>query len=447
MAWVSAQKPTAKLLDVNSLGRCSGLRPGMQYSVALSVVPELRAECLSEQDSQAATEQLTGLLRKFSPELEVGQEQSGVFWLGASGLEPLFGSLEEWAEELAQELARQGWMASLTVGFSRFGSYAVGLTSEGVQVLEEAAHEQKRALQSELSRFGLEVATLLALEQLGVRRLKELLALPANGLRERFGSQVFELHRQAAGGLWSPLQLTAEVEPFRLESHFDYVQPASQGLLFLVKRLLDPLLARLMRRGLGVEVLHLEFFLEEAPVCHTHLKLAYPSLERRKILELVRLRLDNLELASGVVGLAVEVEPTALEREQLSLFELDSRRCQADAERALARLRAEFGEQAVVRVRLQEGHLPAAAFLFEPWQKSSRKGSPQPYQPVRIRRFHRQPEPLKGRVALAQELPIRLSGGWWRSEYDRDYHYGKSGPKLLWLYREQGEWFVQGLVQ
>ena len=46
VAWVSAQKPTAKLLEVNSLAGCSGLRPGMQYSVALSVVPELRADCL-----------------------------------------------------------------------------------------------------------------------------------------------------------------------------------------------------------------------------------------------------------------------------------------------------------------------------------------------------------------------------------------------------------------
>ncbi|MCA9797501.1 MAG: hypothetical protein KC910_37070, partial [Candidatus Eremiobacteraeota bacterium] len=238
-----------------------------------------------------------------------------------------------------------------------------------------------------------------------------------------------------------------EVEPFRLESHYDYVQPASQGLLFLVKRLLDPLLGRLMRQGLGVEVLHLEFYLEDAPPQHSRLKLAYPTLERRRILELVRLRLDNLELASGVVGLALEVEPTALEREQLSLFELESRRCRADAERALARLRAEFGEQAVVRVRLQEGYLPAAAFLFEPWQKSSRKVSPQPYQPVRIRRFHRQPEALKKRPALAEGLPIRLSGGWWRNEYERDYHYGKLAGAVLWLYREKGEWFVQGSVQ
>ncbi|MCA9796826.1 MAG: DNA polymerase Y family protein, partial [Candidatus Eremiobacteraeota bacterium] len=65
----------------------------MQYSVALSVVPELRADCLCEQEIQAASQQVAGLLRKFSPELEIAKEQSGVFWLGAGGLEPLFGSL------------------------------------------------------------------------------------------------------------------------------------------------------------------------------------------------------------------------------------------------------------------------------------------------------------------------------------------------------------------
>jgi hypothetical protein len=56
---------------------------------------------------------------------------------------------------------------------------------------------------------------------------------------------------------------------------------------------------------------------------------------------------------------------TPATEEQLQLFAERPRRDAAAAERAFARLAAEFGEDAVVVARLAEGHLPETQFVWE----------------------------------------------------------------------------------
>jgi len=46
--------------------------------------------------------------------------------------------------------------------------------------------------------------------------------------------------------------------------------------------------------------------------------------------------------------------------------------------------------------------------------------------------------------------PYELSGGWWQTEYRREYYYlrDRSG-RLLWIYYDAPEkqWLVQGIVE
>ena len=91
-----------------------------------------------------------------------------------------------------------------------------------------------------------------------------------------------------------------------------------------------------------------------------------------QILDLIRLRLESLQVAAGVSEIELGAETCAATSEQLRLFAEQSDQVEGPsrdldaANRALARLRAEFGEHSVVWAKLIDGHLPEARFVWEP---------------------------------------------------------------------------------
>jgi len=153
--------------------------------------------------------------------------------------------------------------------------------------------------------------------------------------------------------------------------------------------------------------------------------------------------------------------------EQLRLFRAAERRDLAAANRALARLRAIFGDDAVRRVRLREGHLPEARWA---WELLAAVVRPQP-QGVALRPLMRRivlrpsvlpPPPRAQRDAgwlpagpdagpvVRMVGPDVLSGGWWRREIHRDYYFAETQRgDLLWLFydRRRRQWFLHGRVE
>jgi protein ImuB len=124
-AVVEADTPQGTILWINEKARAAGIRTGMRYAAGLSLAAGLRAAVVLAADIDEAVAQLAELLRRFTPFVEPGKGEPGVFWLDAKGLERLFGSLSEWASSLHAEIVRAGYVASLAVGFDRFALYAV----------------------------------------------------------------------------------------------------------------------------------------------------------------------------------------------------------------------------------------------------------------------------------------------------------------------------------
>jgi protein ImuB len=187
----------------------------------------------------------------------------------------------------------------------------------------------------------------------------------------------------------------------------------------------------------------------------------------------VRLRLESLQLAAGVIEIELGAETVAANSEQLRLFEksmlseMQGPARDLDAvNRALARLRAEFGEGSVVCARLTDGHLPEAKFTWEPASRIRRPEAKAVEQKTLVRRILTKPEPLLGgpfhshedpwllgsrHDAVARLIgPYVLSGGWWNRAIEREYYYVETRRgDLLWLYydRMRRKWFCQGGIE
>lgn len=450
MALVKDERPTALLQEVNSRALEVGLRRGMRFGEALSQIPYLRARSLSPALIEQITREMVEKLRTFSPQIEACSHNIGVFYTGLNGLEILYPCFLTWRSQLLKTLEESGYSAQCVIGFSHFGSLAVARHGQPVPLLQSSQQEDELAQEVPLWRLGVPVKLTNALSMLGVTRLGDFLKLTSESLLERFGREAYDLHRRAKKEHWDPLQNVAEPVVWEATLGLDYAEPDRTRILHLCEKLLHSLLLQLSRQRRAVKRLHFAFQLQNGDLARHSLGLSEPSLDQKRLLDLLNLRLESTPLQEGVTDLELQLEEAESPPEQLELFDETSRREIQAANRALDRVRAELGAEAVVRACLQEGHLPAASFRWEPLDKLHGRPSPQNISNNLLRRFYAVPQPLNApKPDQMLDGPYRISGGWWVRETERDYYYLLS-PKgeVHWAFLDQrrGLWFQEGIV-
>jgi protein ImuB len=302
-----------------------------------------------------------------------------------------------------------------------------------------------------LSNVDLEPDVQERLEALGVATVGDFLRLPADGLRQRFGASTEALHQLASGHRWAPLVPAPADDPQEREVHFDAPEIHTDRVIFIVKRLLDSLVSALAARALVVAELVVWMKLDNRTDRTEHVRPAAPTLDAVQLLALVRLRLDAIHLAAGIVTLRITAAASPATTDVRWLFPPHARRDSALADQALARVRAEFGEQSVVRARLGNGHLPASQFGWEPLARVPLRSSPQvvAMRPL-VRRMFGNPLPLASFRLERSIGPYIVSGGWWGGNVRRDYYFAPAADgNLWWVYYDhrRRRFFLQGCVE
>ncbi len=465
-AVVSKETPQGEVLVTCEKARQLGVLPGLRYAAALGLAPDLRARALDPLVLTREVDALTDQLRRISPDVEPMGNTPGVFWLNAGGFHRLNRSLAEWAKRARRLLKKNGYRATVAVGFSRFGTYALARAKQGIVLLDSPAQERALARRVPLDRLELRPTLRIRLTKLGQRTTGDLLDLPANGLLERFGPELYQLHRLAAGEVWHPLQPQPDEPELAEQLILDAPTDSATALTFLAKRLLDPLLKKVLAHHQLLTRLELHLSLDHAGTHTEEIRPAAPTFDTDQLLDLIRLRLESITIEHPVAELKLVATGVPQTTEQLQLFAQHPRRDLQAAERAFARLRAEFGPQAVVTVKLKEGHLPEARFTFEPLEKFNLP-TVEPTAPKRqlIRRLLTKPIPLQPRPVCGPrgchldglgtepitELkgPYLISGGWWMRPVEREYYFATTAQQnTLWIYfdRQRRRWCIQGEV-
>jgi protein ImuB len=474
-AVVAEDKPQGLILWVNERARQQGVLPGLRYAAALSLATGLRAGEVKSTEIQKAVRELTHRLMRLTPEVEPASEEPGVFWLNGMGLKFFYPSPNQWARALHADIAAHKFQVSVVAGFTRFGTYAVAKVKKGMTVFNDPAQERQAAQEVPLHRLDLDPDFRDTLFKLGIKTVGGLLTLPPVGLRERFGPKAYRLHRMAAGDLWTPLHPYRPEEPVKQHRILDDPENDTTRLLFLIKQLLHPMLAALAARVQTLAGLWLFFLVDGSGWLKEQIRPAVPTLDSNQILDLVRLRLESMQFSAGITEIALEAEASVATTEQLRLFSEGPKRDLDAANRALARLRAEFGDDAVVQAKLKDGHLPEARFAWEPL---NRVKIPQddlndlndvngPVPKPLVRRIMTKPVPLPGAPRRTHEDgwlilghkygsvdklsgPYVFSGGWWNKEIQRDYYFAETRRgTIAWVYydRVRRRWFLQGWIE
>ncbi len=422
-----------------------GVRPGMPHTAATAACPALRAAPVAPGRVAAANARILDALRRLSPVVEPAGDAPGTFWMDATGMERLHGPLDAWARAVAEAVDRLGFHTRIAVGFTRFGAWVAARAGlgRGRVVFPDADAETAAVGRVRLSRLGLDPGLAADLGRLGVVTVSAFAALPADGVRQRFGPDALRLHRLATGREWAPLVSPPGPDLPSAALRFDQPEEMADRLLFRTKELLDPLLRRLSSRGEAVAELRLSL----GSGREERVRPAAPTRDPRQLLDLVRLRLEAVAPAGPAEELRLTAVPAHTTASQPDLFGTRPRRDPAAAGRALARVRAELGDGAVVRAVLRDAHLPEDRFAWEPLDAPPPDPRPRPVavRPV-VRRILDRPVPVRrGDLGPAVTGPHEVTVGWWEREVRREYRFVR-GPDggLWWVFRADGRWYRHG---
>ncbi|MEM9461032.1 MAG: DNA polymerase Y family protein [Myxococcota bacterium] len=485
---VADDRPQAEVQWVNEPARRARIRPGMSYAAAQSLEAHVRAGVIPPEEIDAAIERVVSRLCDFSPRIEAAQRPTtpqqqvegapGVFWVDPSGMIPLFTSFEHWGHGIERALHAIGFRSTVVVGFHRYRCYALSQVRQGgVWVLEDPSQETRAADRVPLDRLAVPARVRAGLDRLDVRTLGRLRRLPAADLRTRFGEAAAHLHACASDG-WAPLRPRSLVEPVTASKQIEPPDDDRTRLLFLVKSMLHDAMVELADRSHAMAALHLRLRLDHAEPHEERIEPARATLDEPMVIDLVRLRLDAATLEAPVEEIELTLDGVDAPPGQLALFRTQARRDLDAAGRALARLRAWLGPQAVTRARLRDAHLPEAQFAYEPIVNTrfprpevvgtagkneparNGAGSEPPGRLVRRRLARPQRLPLPPRhepeawlgargPIKSMQGPYRTSGGWWVRTVERDYYFVETHQgEILWVFYDRARrgWYLHGWV-
>ncbi len=480
---------TGRVLELNRAAARERIHIGMRFAAASTLASGLRAAvCPPELIVQAQDTALHALLT-CTPRVEPCSHTPGLFWLDPEGLTKLFGSLDNWCQQihtsLREALSLPQLVCSVVVGFTRHGTRVLarwGRIQQPTWVLDTPAAEQAATARVSLDDLSFPRKLRRGLGMLGVHTLGDFLRLPAPELRSRFGTQAAELHALYRGTTFAPLQPTLPEPPLAVAVELDPPDDHRQRLLFVAKGALHALLAQIIARTQKLESLSVCFeldHLDRDEAVTTTLEPAEPTCDLMQVLELLRLRLDQIDLPAAVANMRFEASATTCDAAQVGLLDTPPKRDPRNASLALARLRALFGDAAVTRATLNPAHLPEASFTWEPVSsitqpKVAELPANNPYEqglPM-VREVFARPFPLPPRPPPEDGLwclpasthpkekrcpvavrrlygPFEISGGWWVRTVQRAYYYALMATgELRWIYfdRARDRWFWHGRV-
>ncbi|HLY18063.1 MAG TPA: DNA polymerase Y family protein [Bryobacteraceae bacterium] len=401
-------------------------------------------------------EKLLRLAQEFSSRVE--QTAADTVALDAGGLERIHGLPQQIAAAVARRAAERGFEGSVAIAANVDAAIVAARGFTGVSVIPYG---------DEAKFLGSLPLTLLdptpemqeTLERWGIRRFRDLAALPELGLAERLGPEGLRLHKLARGAGDRPLIPVEEPLHFAEEMELEYPVELLEPLLFALSRMLQGLCARLVSRGLATIALRLWLQLERNGEHIRALHFPVPMLDTKAFLKLLQLDLSAHPPPEPVVRVRLEAEPAKPRAAQTGLFIPLSPEPEK-LELTLARLRALVGEGNVGSPELLNTHRPGA-FRMERFREgtSGRGGveakrqalrAMRPMRPARVQMAGGQPvhvhaEGVRGHVTAAAG-PWRTSGDWWTADpWARDeWDVALSDGALYRIYSEQGRWFVEG---
>lgn len=402
-------------------------------------LPQLAREALA--DERTALERLAGWAYQWSSLVSYASSEP-LLWLELGASRALFDGHSALLTRITTELTQLGY--SHTCALAPSPTAAALLTR-----VKEPRHALTRLqLLTQLEPLPLQLLELpapilAALADSGLRRIGEVLELPAVAIARRFEPETLLYLQRLCGKVDDPRPAWRPPPTYHSRCEFGAEVHTSTALLFPLQRLLLEFQGYLRGRDCGVLRFTLEFEHYRHPTSRVSIGLSAAGREAAQFLALVRERLHSLTLPAPVSALRLEaLEFASPNIVQTDLFGNDAQPLQ-QLQRLLDRLRARLGEDSVRMFELAADYRPERG-----WREGSSDVEANPHSPPRPCWLLQQPMRIEAPTQLLRG-PERIESGWWDGgDVSRDYYLARTEEgSQIWVFhdRRAGHWYLHGL--
>lgn len=441
LALVSGARQRRVLHAVNPAARALGLRRGMALTAAQALASGF-ATIDHDPDEEARWHRfLAAWAYRFSS--QVSTRWPHALLVEIQGSLGLFGPWPQFEARLREELTQLGFAHRIVAAPNPVAARALANVHDGLAI--DSGAPLRRALgQLPVERAGLGPEAAAAFARMGMRTLRQVWALPRDGIARRFPAAVLRHLDELAGEREVALDWYRPPDRFDLRIELGHEVESSQALLFPLRRLTADLAAYLAGRDGGVQRFVLQLEHEDCVDTKVSVGLLAPERDAALLFELARGRLEQAPVPAPVRAIALVAEELpAFVPAHRELF--DERPQQAMAwEQLRERLRARLGEASVHGLRVHADHRPEKA-----WSAEGGDGDAPVAMPPRPGWLLPRPIPLRGPPPVALDGCERIETGWWDGgDVRRDYHRAfLSSGQQAWVFQRvpgQGDWWLHG---
>jgi protein ImuB len=455
VALLDVDEAKSRVAERNAAARAQFVECGMTPTQALARCPGLHLVQGNAGQERSAQEALLQWAETVSPFLE--STAPGVVTVE---LAPERGWRErDWTAKIVAPLEAIGLEVRVGVAATPDLARLAARFAGPVQIVADAA-EFLAPLPVAALEPDAELASVL--ESWGIRAIGQLVALPAAQVWDRLGPPALALWERATGGRARPLRLVKAQEDFSEQADLEQALELLEPLLFLLRRFLQQIAARLGQAYLVAGKLRLVLRFDNGASYQRVFTIPQPTRDVELLFRMLHTHLENFTSESAITGLELAAEPARPQAEQFGLLERGLRDPNQFAE-TLARLQALLGAEQVGSPRLQPSHHPEA-FELRPYETQAPAPVPvgdelllgvpwlrfRPQVPANVILNEARPAYLYSSRATG---PIRdargpwlLDGGWWEAgAWAREEWDIATDDGLYRLVRAEGGWFLDGI--
>lgn len=456
------------IVDRNAIAERYGIHFGMAVADARVICPSLHV--MDDRPDHAARV-LKGLAEwciRYTPCVAVDMPDGLI--LDATGCTHLWGSEQDYLTDIQQRLNAFGYHVKMSIADTIGTAWAVSRFAENRSIIESGTqHHALLALPSSALRLDADVTD--RLNKLGLRQVKDFIAMPRPALRRRFSKDIIRRIDQALGYAEETIQPIQPIEPY--EARLPSLEPilTRTGIEMALHTVLQDLCKRLATEGKGLRGCVFKCFRTDGKIETIETGTNRATHNAQHLFKLFEIKLDSIEPAMGIEFFLLEAKQVEnVMAIQEKFWDQSSGINNRHLLELLDRFTGKFGANCIRRYLPDEHYWPErsvkpAASITEAPATSWNAERPRPVQLLTRPHLIEVAAPIpdyppmhfryKGTLhkVVKADGPERIEQEWWLQQGEhRDYYAVEDEEgQRFWLFRsghydarKTPEWFLHG---
>ncbi|MEP2945304.1 MAG: DNA polymerase Y family protein [Lentilitoribacter sp.] len=446
MVCVAKQKGAMRLTSLDISAQSHRLREGQGVTEARAICPDLDIIPSDDAADLAFLNALADWADRYTPLIGIdapfGKPQ-GLF-LDITGCAHLFGGEAEMLKDIISRFDKMGIYAQgsiaptpgLAWGLARQYEYYDHITENAIMNWDNL---DARFRQFPMAALRLPLDMLLALDRVGLKKVKDIISAPRKPLMRRFGPLLLKRLDQALGREEEPVSPRLPVSDLSVERRLAEPIGRQEDIETCIEQLSNSLRVDLEKRGQAGQEFMLLLFRMDGIVRRIIIGLSAPSRDAKRIRALFSQKLaaiyDETDAGAGFETIRLCVIQ-AVDKSDVQESFVNGSNVQTNMHQLADQITARLGKDSVVKPVFHQSFIPERAASFAPIieHKEHHEAILQNNHDERPIRLFSNPEPVTAIAEVPEGPPIRFK--WRRSQYQVAR---AEGPERI-----GAEWWIDG---